>query len=94
MYDEIRRVGMEQSLLEGVVLTGGGAQLHGMCDVAERILNARRVTVWRLAIEDWPEELDDPVWTTAGGSGDVFGAAEAESAIGSGTSGLTGMLSR
>ena len=27
---------MEQSLLEGAILTGGGALLAGMCDVAER----------------------------------------------------------
>jgi cell division protein FtsA len=32
IYAEILRVGMEQSLLEGAVLTGGGSMLAGMCD--------------------------------------------------------------
>ena len=32
---------MEQALLEGVVLTGGGALLQGMCDVAEARLNCQ-----------------------------------------------------
>ena len=30
---------MDQKLLEGVILTGGGAMLNGMCDMAERVLN-------------------------------------------------------
>ena len=52
--------GMEQNLLEGVILTGGGAMLNGMCDMAERSVElpgAQRI--WRQAFEDWPEELDE-----------------------------------
>ena len=41
IYAEILRVGMEQSLLEGAILTGGGAMLAGMCDMAERVLNCQ-----------------------------------------------------
>ena len=41
VYAEILRVGMEQSLLEGAILTGGGALLSGMCDVAERVMNCQ-----------------------------------------------------
>jgi cell division protein FtsA len=67
IYEEILRVGMEQSLLEGAVLTGGGAMLPGMCDVAERILNCQARNGLPLGIEDWPKELDNPVWTTAAG---------------------------
>jgi cell division protein FtsA len=67
VYDEIRRAGMEQSLLEGVVLTGGGALLSGMCDIAERILNCQVRNGLPVGIEDWPEQLDSPVWTTAAG---------------------------
>jgi cell division protein FtsA len=67
VYDEIRRVGMEQSLLEGVVLTGGGALLNGMCDVAERVLNCQVRNGLAIGIEDWPEELDTPIWATAAG---------------------------
>ena len=32
---------MEQALLEGIVLAGGGALLTGMCDVAEASMNCQ-----------------------------------------------------
>jgi cell division protein FtsA len=67
IYEEILRVGMEQSLLEGAVLTGGGALLPGMCDVAERILNCQARNGLPMGIEDWPSQLDNPLWTTAAG---------------------------
>ena len=67
IYEEILRVGMEQSLLEGAVLTGGGAMLAGMCDVAERILNCQARNGLPMGIDDWPKELDNPLWTTAAG---------------------------
>ncbi len=64
---ELARVGMEQSLLEGVVLTGGGARLMGMCDMAERVLNCQARNGLPIGIENWPDELDTPEWTTAAG---------------------------
>lgn len=67
IYAEVRRVGMDQSLLEGAVLTGGGAQLAGMCDMAERMLNCQARNGLAVGIEGWPEVLDTPVWTTAAG---------------------------
>ena len=67
IYAEILRVGMEQSLLEGAVLTGGGSMLAGMCDMAERILNCQAHNGLPTGIQDWPRELDTPVWTTAAG---------------------------
>ena len=67
VYEEVLRVGMEQSLLEGVVITGGGALLPGMCDVAERLMQCQARKGLALGIEDWPNELDNPMWTTAGG---------------------------
>lgn len=67
VYTEILRVGMEQSLLEGVVLTGGGSMLSGMCDLAERMLNCQARNGLVTGLEDWPKELDNPVWTTAAG---------------------------
>src|SRR5262249_55177359 len=36
---ELARVGMDQALMGGVVLCGGGALLNGMCDMAERGLD-------------------------------------------------------
>jgi cell division protein FtsA len=67
VYAEILRVGMERSLLEGAVLTGGGSLLPGMCDLAERVLNCQARNGLATGIEDWPQELDNPLWTTAAG---------------------------
>jgi cell division protein FtsA len=67
VYAEILRVGMEQSLLEGAILTGGGSILSGMCDMAERILNCQARNGLAMGIDGWPKELDNPVWTTAAG---------------------------
>ena len=39
VHTEIRRANMDRKLFEGIVLSGGGALLNGMCDMAERILN-------------------------------------------------------
>ena len=67
VYEEIMRVGMEQSLLEGAVITGGGASLPGMCDIAERTLNCQARNGLATGVEGWPNELDSPVWTVAAG---------------------------
>ncbi len=67
IYNEILRVGMEQSLLEGAVLTGGGTLLSGMCDLTERMLNCQARNGLVTGIENWPQELDNPLWTTAAG---------------------------
>lgn len=64
---EIQKVGMEQSLLEGALLCGGGSLLNGMCDMAERVLNCPARNGLAIGIKDWPEELDNPVWTTPAG---------------------------
>jgi cell division protein FtsA len=64
---EVQRVGMEQSLLEGVVLTGGGARLHGMCDIAERMLNCQARNGLAVGMEGWVDEINDPAWATAAG---------------------------
>ena len=67
IYAEILRVGMEQSLLEGAILTGGGSLLPGMCDITERVLNCQARNGLATGIENWPQELDNPTWTTAAG---------------------------
>ena len=58
---------MAQDLLEGVVLTGGGAILNGMCDVAEQVLNCQARNGLPVGIDGWPDEINDPAWTTAAG---------------------------
>jgi len=64
---EIQRAGMDRRLLDGIVLTGGGALLNGMCDMAERVLNCQAGIGLATGIEDWPEALESPMWTTAAG---------------------------
>jgi cell division protein FtsA len=64
---ELHKIGMEQSLLEGMVLAGGGARLNGMCDMAERVLNCQTRNGLAVGIQDWPDELDNTSWTTAAG---------------------------
>lgn len=64
---ELARVDMDQALMSGIVLIGGAARLNGMCDMAERILNCQARNGLAIGIRDWPEEIDDAVWTTAAG---------------------------
>jgi len=64
---ELARVGMERSMLGGVVLTGGGARLPGMCDMAEATLRCQARNGLPVGIQDWPAALDHPSWATAAG---------------------------
>ena len=66
---ELERAGMLRNLGEGIILTGGGALLNGMCDMAERVLDcpAAYGIVMEQDIGGWPEELKSPLWTTAAG---------------------------
>jgi cell division protein FtsA len=65
--NELAKVGMEQALLEGVVLTGGGALLNGMCDMAERVLNCQARNGLPVGIEEWPDSINSPMWASAAG---------------------------
>ncbi len=64
---EIAHAGMDQAPLNGVVLTGAAALMPGMCDMAERVLNCQARNGLPVGIVDWPEEFDNPAWTTAAG---------------------------
>jgi cell division protein FtsA len=63
---DLQRIGMEEVLVSAV-LTGGGARLHGMCDVAERVLRCQARNGLPVGVLDWPEDLESPEWTTAAG---------------------------
>jgi cell division protein FtsA len=64
---ELARAGMDQSLFEGLVLTGGGALLNGMCDMAERVMNCPARNGLAQGIQHWPDYLNNAAWTTAAG---------------------------
>ncbi len=93
VYGEILRVGMEKSLLEGVVLTGGGALLPGMCDIAERVLNCQVRNGLATGIEGWPQQLDSPIWATVAGLAMYSGRLKLKSNW-KRASGLVGLISK
>ena len=64
---ELLRVGMQNAIASGVVLSGGGALLPGICDIAERVLQCPARLGLAQGFLDWPDELNDPAWTTAAG---------------------------
>jgi len=64
---ELMTIGMDQKLLEGIILCGGGAQLNGMCDMAERVLNCPARNALPEGIENLPDDLSTPAWATAAG---------------------------
>jgi cell division protein FtsA len=67
LREALASVAMEQNLLEGVVLTGGGALLPGMCDMAERVLNVPARLGLAIGMENWPDETNNAAWTVAAG---------------------------
>lgn len=67
VHAELARVGMQRAIASGLVISGGGALLPGICDVAERVLECPARIGLTQGIQDWPEELNDPAWTTAAG---------------------------
>jgi cell division protein FtsA len=64
---EIAKAGLDQGPLNSVVLTGAAVRMPGMCDMAERVLNCQARNGLPVGIVDWPEEFDNPAWTTAAG---------------------------
>ena len=67
LWDEIRRAGFEKSLNSGIVLTGGGAMLDGMAEIAEQIfdLPIRRGTP--AGVGGLADHVNSPAYATAVG---------------------------
>ena len=64
---ELARVSMEQALLGGVFIAGGGAKLPEILDVAADELKCQSRFGLAEGIADWPKEMGDPEWCTAAG---------------------------
>jgi cell division protein FtsA len=64
---ELARVNMDRALIGGVFLTGAGARLPGLCDLAERELMCQTRYGLAVGIRDWPESMNDPEWSTVAG---------------------------
>lgn len=67
--DEIRESGWERQLSSGVILTGGGALLGGMVEVAEQVFDApvRIGYPERDRFGGLVEDIQSPEWTAAAG---------------------------
>ena len=64
---ELARVGMDRALIGGVFLTGSGARLPDLLDVAQQELQCQTRFGLAFGIQDWPESMNDPEWSTAAG---------------------------
>lgn len=99
--DEIRDAGWERQLSSGVVLTGGGALLHGLAEVAEGVFDAPVRTGYpeRDRFTGLIEDVQSPAWAAAAGlcllsqrafSAEIKAAGERKHA----TSGVSAFMSR
>ena len=66
---EIRESGWERQLSSGIVLTGGGALLSGLCEVSEQVFDApvRVGYPERDRFGGLIEDIQSPSWTAAAG---------------------------
>lgn len=92
--DEIRESGWERQLSSGVVLTGGGALLGGMVEIAEQVFDApvRIGYPERDRFAGLIEDVQSPSWTAAAGLALVAQRAQALELRAAGRRGTTGSL--
>ena len=64
VWDEIRRAGYEKSLNSGIVLTGGGAILEGMPEIAEQIFDLPIRRGCPAAVGGLADHVNSPVFAT------------------------------
>jgi cell division protein FtsA len=67
VWDEIRRAGYEKSLNSGIVLTGGGAILEGMPEIAEQIFDLPIRRGMPSAVGGLADHVSSPTFATAVG---------------------------
>jgi cell division protein FtsA len=67
VWDEIRRAGYEKSLNSGIVLTGGGAILEGMPEIAEQIFDLPIRRGSPTGVGGLADHVNSPAFATAVG---------------------------
>jgi cell division protein FtsA len=67
LWDEIGRAGYEKSLNSGIVLTGGGALLEGMAEIAEQIFDLPIRRGHPTGIGGLADHVNNPAFATAVG---------------------------
>ena len=65
--NDLLRSGMEADLRGGVILTGGGAQLDGLLEMAEQIFDTGVRYGLPQGLGGLVDVISSPVWTTASG---------------------------
>jgi cell division protein FtsA len=65
--DEMRRGGVESQIPAGIVLTGGGSQLRGLPELAERVFNLPVRIATPRGLAEMSEEVSRPEYSTAVG---------------------------
>ncbi len=65
--DELRRGGVESQIPAGLVLTGGGAHLRGLCELAEKIFNLPVRVASPRGLEGMSDQVSQPEYATAVG---------------------------
>lgn len=67
VWDEIRRAGYEKALNSGIVLTGGGAVLEGLPEIAEQIFDLPIRRGCPAGFGGMADHINDPAFATAAG---------------------------
>jgi len=65
--DELRRAGLDAQIPAGIILTGGGARLRGLVELAERIFNLPVRVAAPRGLSEMSEEVSQPEYATAVG---------------------------
>jgi len=63
--DELRRAGLESQIPAGIVLTGGGAHLRGLPELAERVFNLPVRVALSRGLAEMSEQVSQPEYSTA-----------------------------
>jgi cell division protein FtsA len=88
--DELRRGGIDSQIPAGIVLTGGGACLHGLVELAEKTFNLPVRVANPRGLSEMSEEVERPEYATAIGL--VLYGARTRRAAGARPAGWTGKL--
>ena len=67
MHSDLTRNGAVEELRGGVVLTGGGAQLDGLLELAEQVFNTSVRYGLPQGLGGLVDVISSPIWSTASG---------------------------
>jgi cell division protein FtsA len=88
--DELRRAGLESQIPAGIILTGGGAKLRGLVELAEHVFKLPVRVAAPRGLAEMSEEVSQPEYSTAVGL--VLYGARTRRLAGARPNGWTGRL--